>query len=522
MYCKILSAAPEGVEAYLVEVEVDLAAGLPMFQMVGSIGTEVRESRERVSVALKNSGIRMPVSRITVNLSPADVRKEGTGFDLAIAVGILENMKYFKPENAEGILFLGELGLDGELRSVRGVLPMVRMAASLGIQTCIVPKANLMEGSVVPKIRVLGAGSMREVLDYLISPKENPLEEAVFDPEGLFRQNAYPEETSFSVIAGQENAKRAAKIAAGGFHNLLFVGPPGAGKSMIAKCIPDILPPLTLEESLEITTVRSVAGLMGEGETLVTKRPFLNPHHTVTLPAFAGGGTVPRPGVMSLAHRGVLFMDELPEFGRGLIDVMRQPLEERVIHLSRMQGSIRYPANFLLVCAMNPCPCGYYPDRNRCQCTESSIRRYMGRVSGPILDRIDLCVEMQAVGIENLKDKKISESAEEIRMQVGRARERQRSRFEGTKYHFNSEINAGDIEKFCALGAKEEKCMEQIYQHFSLSVRSYHRILKCARTIADLAGEDTIREEHLLEAASFRPSQDYWMQRVIREVGRDQ
>ncbi len=510
MYSEILSGALAGVRACLVGVEVDIAPGLPCFNMVGSLGGEVRESRERVCVALKNAGLPVPCARITVNLSPADVRKEGTAFDLSIAVGVLQSMEYFAKDATEGILFLGELGLNGEIRRVKGVLPIVREAARAGVRECVVPMENAREGAVIPGICVRGAQNIKEVLAFLREGGEDrPLSRVCVDVAELFDNTGEPRE-DFSQVNGQKTAKRAAEIAAAGFHNLLMTGPPGSGKSMIARRIPGILPPLTLEESLEVTAVYSVAGGLGE-RALLTRRPFQSPHHGISQAAFLGGGSVPKPGAVSLAHRGVLFLDELPEFPRGILDGMRQPLEEHLVHVSRANGSVTYPAEFMLVCAMNPCPCGYYPDGNRCRCTQPQVRRYLGRVSGPILDRIDLCVELRPVELAGIRAGEKGESSAQIRKRVMAARERQRERFEGSGYRFNADIAADDVERYCPLGEAERECAERLYDSLRLSVRGYHRMLRVARTIADLAGEERIAAEHLMEAAGYRPALDYWI-----------
>lgn len=513
MYSTVMTGALQGVSAYLVSVEVDVSPGLPTLNLVGSLCQEVREAKERVCVALRNAGIHLPAGRITVNLSPANRRKEGTAFDLPIAVGLLAAMDRIPGKRVENTLFLGEVGLDGEIKGVSGVLPIVREAAAWGVGQCIVPAANVWEGALISGIAVRGAASLQELVAFLLSEGgegEALLPVVKLDVGKLFQEKASEKALDFSEVNGQESAKRGAEIAAAGFHNLLMVGPPGAGKSMIAKRIPGILPPLTLEESLEVTSVFSVAGLLREGETIVTKRPFQSPHHSVSLPALVGGSTIPKPGMISLAHRGVLFLDELPEFQRAALDSLRQPLEEREVHIARMNGTVTYPSNFMLVCAMNPCPCGFYPDRNRCRCTEPQIRRYMGRVSGPILDRIDLCVELQTVDIASLRNSKKSESSERIRERIVVAREIQKRRFQGTKYQFNGDIEAADMEKFCALGEKEQQYMEQLYRSLNLSARAYHRILKVARTIADLADTEEITVEHLLEASFYRPAQEYW------------
>ncbi len=512
MFSTIYAGALRGISAYLVSVEVDIAAGLPSFAMVGSLSCEVRESRERVCVALRNAGFALPPKRITVNLSPADRRKEGTAFDLAIGVGVLDSLGYFAGEAARDTLFLGELGLDGEIKKVRGVLPIVREAAARGIRQCIVPMENAAEGAAIPGVAVRGAREIRQVLDFLRAETDAEREKVMPRCEGREQtadDTAFEGEPDFSQVSGQETARRAAEIAAAGFHNLLMIGPPGAGKSMIAKRIPGILPLLGREEKLEVTAVASVAGLTGEEMPIVTRRPFQSPHHTVTQAAMTGGGSTPKPGVISLAHRGVLFLDELPEFRREVLDSLRQPLEERQVHISRSCGSVTYPSDFMLVCAMNPCPCGYYPDRERCRCGEPKVRKYLGRVSGPILDRIDLCVELRPVDVTSLRGGG-GESSRQIRERVLGARKLQEQRFAGTGYRFNADIDAADLERFCPLGREERECLEQLYHARQLSARSYHRIWRVARTIADLEGAEHIRTEHLLEASFYRPVREYW------------
>ena len=511
MISTIYSGGLYGITAYLVQVEVDISTGLPGFGMVGSLSGEVREAKERVQVALRNAGYDLPPMKITVNLAPAHIRKEGTAYDLPIAVGMLAALGYFSQAATKGILFAGELGLDGEIKPVRGILPIVQEAAKSGIRCCVISGQNAMEGASAAEMEVRGADHICQVIRFLQEDRRYQdsilpcvtLSEESFD----ITQGKMPD---FSDVCGQEGAVRAAEIAAAGFHNLLMIGPPGAGKSMIAKRIPGILPPLSREESMEVSSIYSVAGLLKESQPIVKVRPFQSPHHTVTKAALTGGSGVPRPGIMSLAHRGVLFLDELPEFLRPTLDCMRQPLEEHEVQIARAYGNVTYPADFMLVCAMNPCVCGYYPDRNRCRCSESSIRKYLGKVSGPVLDRIDLCVEIRPVKIASLR-KKGGESSEEIRRRVMEARKRQEQRYEGTGIHFNAEIPSAEMERYCPLGAAQQKVMEEAYEAMQLSARGYYRILRVARTIADLAGEEQIREEHLLEAICYRTNDMiYW------------
>ncbi len=509
MFTDTFSASLRGINAIIVHVETDISTGLPVFNIVGSAGQEIREARDRVRSALKNNGISIPPSRLTVNLSPGDLKKDGTSFDLPIAVGILTAMEYIPPESTKDILFVGEIGLNGEIRAVRGVLPIVQAAQKAGIKECIVPLDNAFEGSIVPGIKVRGASDLDQVIDYLAYKDESVMPAHVTDPMNLISENM-EEIPDFDQVRGQERAKKAAVISAAGFHSLLMTGPPGAGKSMIAGRIPGILPPMTLSESLELTSIYSIAGRMPKGKALICNRSFQAPHHSLSVQALTGGGADPRPGLVSLAHRSVLFLDELPEFSRDAIESLRQPLEEKRIYISRVRYSVEYPCDFLLVCAMNPCPCGFYPDRGRCRCTENEIRRYLGRISGPILDRIDLCTELKNVDISEIRNGKYTLCSSEMSEMVHRAREAQDIRFKGTHYRFNADLNAEDTVKYCVLGRKENELMESLYKTLGLSARSYHRILRVSRTIADIEGSTEISEKHLLEAASYRPDLDYF------------
>lgn len=513
LFSSICSGTIYGLQSHLIQVEVDVSRGLPCLVMVGSLGSEVRESQERVKVALKNSGMDIPPSHISVNLSPADIHKSGTGFDLAIALGILTATEILDAKVLADVFVIGELGLSGEIKGVKGVLPLVWEAFRQGKKQCLVPRDNYAEASVIEGIRVAGVGSIQEACDYLQLSEEEQIkeelkqrrQEAEAQREWKKRDHRQEEKAlDFAEVHGQENLKRGALIAAAGFHHMLIVGPPGAGKTMIAKRIPSILPELSFEESMEVTSIYSIAGRLPKGQNLIKKRPFLNPHHSVTIHALAGGGRIPQPGLVSLAHRGVLFLDELPEFQRQTIDLLRQPLEDKEIHIARSTGAFTYPADFMLVGAMNPCPCGYYPDRNRCKCTPFERHLYRSRLSGPILDRMDLCLEAEKVEIGQLQKKKSGLSSAEMREMVNRARELQESRYNGTDIKFNSDLTMKDCEKYCCLGKQEQSYTERLSKKMQLSARGYHHLLKVARTIADLEGSEEIRLPHLAEAMSYR------------------
>lgn len=508
MFSSINTGGLDGMEAYLLQAEVDISTGLPGFSMVGSLGNEVREAKERIQVALKNAGFDVPPNKITVNLSPANIHKEGTGYDVPIAIGLLMSLGYFEEDACKDILFVGELGLNGEIKPIKGILPIVRCASLCGIKCCIVPEGNVAEGSAIPGICVKGASDIRQLVRFLqeesVKEKERILPTCPCSLPEIQKKSEKIQGLDFADVRGQEVAKRAAEIAAAGFHNLLMSGPPGGGKSMIARRIPGILPKLSQEECLEVSTIYSVAGKLNEQVPLITVRPFQNPHHTISNAALVGGGMHVHPGAISLAHRGVLFLDELTEFPRNILECLRQPLEEHEVSIARAQGNYNFPANFMLVCAMNPCRCGHYPDKNRCTCSEKEITNYWNKLSGPLLDRIDMYVETSRVDLERLQCGKQEESTEQIRKRVETARKRQEKRFRQKQYSFNSEMTATDIEKFCVLGKQEKQLMELAYTRLRLSARTYHRVLKVARTIADLEGCEAIGTKHISEALSYR------------------
>lgn len=509
MFGKVYSAGLQGIDGYPVQVEADVGNGLPGFHMVGYLASEVRESEERVRTALKNSGFSMPPRKITVNLSPADIRKDGTAFDLPVAVAVLAAFGMNDPSVIKDSAFIGELGLDGQVKPVRGVLSLVSALRDHGWKRCFLPMANLQEGRAVGKIRIVGIRDLKQMMEILTNPGK------LGENSGEYKEEEEGEEdylVDFSEMNGQRLIRRATEIAVAGRHNILYLGPPGSGKSMAAQRIPTIMPRLSREEQLEISKVYSVCGMLPPGRALLGRRPFRSPHHTISPQAMAGGGRNPKPGEISLASRGVLFLDEFPEFRREALEILRQPLEERRVTISRVNGSCTFPANVLLVAAMNPCPCGFYPDRDRCFCTGDQVRRYLGRISRPLLERIDICVEIAPASYEDIRGKNTeNESSAAIRERVERAGEIQRERFKGSGIFFNSEMGNRQVEQYCCLEEEEELLLRRAFQERHLSARGYQKILKVARTIADLDGARQIDRVHLCEAIGYRDLEEkYW------------
>jgi len=502
MISRVKSCGLLGIDGYIVDVEVDISKGLPSFDIVGLPDAAIREAKERVRSAIKNCNLEFPVKRITINLAPAHIKKEGPSFDLPISIGILKACEQFEMKDTDDYIFLGELSLNGELRAVNGVLPAVITAYKNGIKKVIVPQDNAFEAAVIKEVEIYPANNLYDVVCHLTNQKALPVFK--IESDAIFSShNQY--DVDFSDVKGQENVKRALEVAAAGGHNCLMIGAPGCGKTMIAKRLPTILPDMSFEESLEVTKIHSIAGLLPKGTALITSRPFRNPHHTISNASLVGGGKIPKPGEISLAHFGVLFLDELPEFKKDVLEVMRQPLEDGQVTISRVNATLTYPCSTMLIASMNPCKCGFYGDPIReCTCTPVQIQKYLGKISGPLLDRMDIHVEVSPVKYKDLESGDRVESSKEIKERVNKARQIQLNRYKGYDIFCNAQLKPAHIKKFCVLGEEEKSLLRSAFEKLGLSARAHNRILKVARTIADLDNSERINANHLAEAIQYR------------------